>query len=113
MRQSILLFLAVASAALLTAQTPDAAALFRQSCAMCHEGGANSRAPAAEALRQRSPEAIVTALVSGAMRIQGSRLSGPERRAIAEYLSGRKLNGDVVGAATGRCPAQTPFRTAA
>jgi polyvinyl alcohol dehydrogenase (cytochrome) len=43
------------------------------------------------------------------MRLQGSRLGGAERRAVAEYLSGRKINIDVAGATTGRCPAQTKF----
>jgi polyvinyl alcohol dehydrogenase (cytochrome) len=46
------------------------------------------------------------------MRPQGGRLSGLERRAVAEYLSGRPLGGEVTGASVGRCsvsaPAQTP-----
>lgn len=109
MLRRVMILMAAASTTLLRAQTADPAELFKQSCAMCHEGGADSRAPSVEALRQRSPEAIVTALVSGAMRIQGSRLGGAERRALAEYLAGRKINTDVAGAAMGRCPAQTTF----
>ena len=109
MLRRVMILMAAASTILLRAQTADPAELFKQSCAMCHEGGADSRAPSVEALRQRSPEAIVTALVSGAMRIQGSRLGGAERRALAEYLAGRKINTDVAGAATGRCSAQTTF----
>src|SRR5258708_17846187 len=109
MQRNVVIWVGGASATLLGAQTPDPAALFTQSCAMCHEGGADSRAPGVEALRQRTPEAIVAALVSGAMRIQGSRLGGAERRALAEYLAGRKISVDVAGAAGGRCAGPTHF----
>ena len=37
------------------------------------------------------------------MRPQGGRLSGAERRAVAEYLSGRALGSDITGATIGRC----------
>jgi polyvinyl alcohol dehydrogenase (cytochrome) len=43
------------------------------------------------------------------MRLQGSSLSGLERRALAEYLTGRKMGGDVTGAAVGRCQTQASF----
>ena len=42
------------------------------------------------------------------MRVQGSRLSGPERRAIAEFVTGHAMGGDVTGAATGRCGGAAP-----
>lgn len=45
------------------------------------------------------------------MRPQGGRLSGAERRAVAEYLTGRALGGDITGAAAGRCTTSPP-RTA-
>jgi polyvinyl alcohol dehydrogenase (cytochrome) len=41
--------------------------------------------------------------MTGAMRPQGSRLSGPERRAVAEFVTGKAIGGDVTGAETGRC----------
>ena len=85
------------------AQTPDGTAVFTQSCATCHTGAVESRAPAPDALRSRSPQAIVESLVNGAMRAQGARLSGAERRAVAEYLTGKTMAGDVRGAETGRC----------
>jgi polyvinyl alcohol dehydrogenase (cytochrome) len=90
-------------AASASAQTPDGAAVFRQSCASCHNGAAESRAPSPEALRGRPPQSIVESLVAGAMRLQGSRLSGAERRAVAEFLTGLTISGDVSGAGTGRC----------
>ncbi len=43
------------------------------------------------------------------MRYQGLSLSGAERRAIAEYLTGRAVGGDLTGAATGRCTMPPPL----
>ena len=85
------------------AQAPDGAQVFTASCANCHSGAADSRASALDALRSRTPEAIIEALMTGAMRPQGSRLSGLERRAVAEFVTGKRVGGDVAGASTGRC----------
>src|SRR5262245_21988666 len=87
------------------AQAPDGSKVFADRCVTCHSGAADSRAPALEALRARSPEAIIEALVNGAMRPQGSRMSGAERRAVAEFVAGRRMTGDVAGSSTGRCTA--------
>lgn len=57
------------------AQTADGAALFDQHCAMCHAGAGVERAPSRDALRDRSPEAILVALVGGVMAVQGADLS--------------------------------------
>src|SRR5215510_8871476 len=95
------------------AQAPDGAQIFAASCSTCHNGAADSRAPVLDTLRARAPEAIVEALMTGAMRFQGSRLSGPERRAVAEFVTGKRLGGDVTGADRGRCessPATGPVR---
>src|SRR5689334_8677639 len=83
-----------------SAQAPDGAAIFAKNCTSCHSGATDTRAPAPDILRQRSPEAILSALTAGSMRPQGGVLSGAERRAVAEYLSGKSLGGDVTGAAT-------------
>jgi polyvinyl alcohol dehydrogenase (cytochrome) len=99
---AVLIGLAAASA---SAQALDGAGVFRASCATCHTGGAESRAPAPDTLRSRSPQSIVESLVNGAMRAQGARLSGAERRAVAEYLTGTTIAGDVRGADAGRCTA--------
>jgi polyvinyl alcohol dehydrogenase (cytochrome) len=93
----------VLSASPALAQAPDGAQIFTASCANCHNGAADSRAPTLDALRARSPEAIIETLMTGAMRPQGSRLSGPERRAVAEFLTGKHVGGDVTGADKGRC----------
>lgn len=47
------------------------------------------------------------------MRIQGASLSGPERRAIAEYLGGTTLAGDPTGASRGRCNTHSVFKFSA
>jgi polyvinyl alcohol dehydrogenase (cytochrome) len=90
------------------AQAPDGGAIFARECSTCHNGAAESRTPHPDLLRQRSPEAILSALTAGGMRPQGGRLSGAERRAVAEYLSGRALGGDVSGAVMGRCGTGVP-----
>ena len=81
---------------------PDGRALFESACSSCHNGD-DPRAPSSEALHARSPQAIVDALTAGSMKYQGLALSGEERRAIAEYLTGRKLRGTVAGATVGVC----------
>ena len=92
------------------AQEPDAATVFRNSCAMCHDGSGATRAPAPDALRARSPESIVDALTGGAMRYQGLGLTGSERRALAEYLTGKKLGGDLTGVPpSARCASNPPL----
>ncbi len=92
------------------APRPSGAAVFAAHCATCHTGADGSRAPAPASFAGRAPEAIVEALVNGAMRTQGSRLSGDERHALAEYLTGRTFgSGDPTGAASGRCAAPAPF----
>jgi hypothetical protein len=83
--------------------------LFQDRCSGCHDGAPEARAPAPEVLRQRSAAAILEALANGAMRVQGATLSGPERRAIAEYLGGTTLTGDPTGASRGRCATFSTF----
>jgi polyvinyl alcohol dehydrogenase (cytochrome) len=88
--------------------------LYGSACASCHDApAANSRAPQRDQLRGRSPEAIVDALTGGAMRYQGLSLSGAERRAIAEFLSGKPFGGDITGTATARCASPPPMNNVA
>jgi polyvinyl alcohol dehydrogenase (cytochrome) len=90
-------------------QSPDGARVFQTFCASCHTGAPDARAPAIDSLRARTPQAIMDSLVSGAMRPQGARLSGAERRAVAEFITGKPIEGDVSGARIGRCtPSESP-----
>jgi polyvinyl alcohol dehydrogenase (cytochrome) len=87
------------------AQPPSGEQTFQHSCASCHSGAPDSRAPSPEALKARTPQAVIESLMTGAMRPQGARLSGPERRAVAEFVTGKTVTVDVTGAAQGRCTA--------
>lgn len=98
----------VAAAPVARAQAVDGAAIFEKHCAVCHGPSGDARAPKRDALGLRRPETVIESLQNGAMRIQGSRLSGPERRAVAEFLTGRKVGSDVVGMAEGRCKTTSP-----
>src|SRR6058998_656141 len=69
-------------------QTPSGEAVYKQHCASCHEG-TMPRMPSRATLKSVTPEAIETALSSFLMRRQGASLSPAERRAVAEFLSGR------------------------
>jgi polyvinyl alcohol dehydrogenase (cytochrome) len=82
--------------------------LFATNCAGCHSGD-DARAPSAEVLRGRSPQAILDALTAGSMKYQGLALAGDERRAIAEYLTGRKLRTPLSGSTVGNCGPSTPL----
>ena len=104
----LLVCVAVVTAQRSSAPPPDGAALFERSCRSCHNGD-DPRAPAPDAMAGRSPQAIVDALTSGSMRYQGLALSGAERRAVAEFLTGRSLRGTVVGATAGRCARVPPL----
>jgi polyvinyl alcohol dehydrogenase (cytochrome) len=92
------------------AQSADGARVFAANCASCHTGAPESRAPAIDALRERTPQAIMETLLTGAMRPQGSRLTGAERRAVAEFITGRTIEGDVSGARAGRCTTPQPLQ---
>jgi polyvinyl alcohol dehydrogenase (cytochrome) len=87
-------------------------ALFQARCSGCHNGAPETRAPAPDVLRQRSPAAILEVLANGSMRVQGATMSGAERRAVAEYLGGTLVGGDPTGAATGRCEKPSRFMLA-
>jgi polyvinyl alcohol dehydrogenase (cytochrome) len=70
------------------AQNPDGETVYRQHCAGCHNGSM-PRMPTRDALKTLTPEHVETALSSFSMRRQGASLSLAERRAVAEYVTGR------------------------
>src|SRR2546428_13886518 len=90
------------------AQPPDGAAVLAKHCASCHAGAGVERAPSQAALRERTPEAILGALVNGVMAAQAAALSDAERRSVAEYLSGRSLGADRPAPVAGRCTTPPP-----
>ena len=79
---------ALCSASVAFAQAPDGARAFAENCASCHEAAVD-RAPSRDALRAMSPEVVLAAMETGPMVTMASRSSTAERRAIAEFVTGR------------------------
>ncbi|HMF94905.1 MAG TPA: PQQ-binding-like beta-propeller repeat protein [Vicinamibacterales bacterium] len=99
----VLTFVAVVSgfSRTVVAQGVDAEALYKASCASCHDQP-QGRTPSKEALKDRTADAVLLSLTSGSMSMQGATLSIAERRALAEHLSGKPL-GASASAAAGLC----------
>ena len=81
-----------AGAGLLSAQ--DGAAFYKQGCATCHDGGMD-RAPNREAFRQMAPATVLAAMETGPMISMAVRFSLPQRRMIAEYLTGKSFSDPI------------------
>lgn len=89
------------------ASGPEGAAIFQKACAGCHDG--TNRAPVRETFRGRTAQSLLAVMTEGSMRYQSLHLTGVQRRAVAEYLSGTKLTTDRTGATVGRCTSTPPF----
>ena len=113
MSKSLRLFaiglITMSAAAPARGQGADGGAVFARHCAACHAGGDTAGAPTREQLRERTPEAILNALVSGAMRAQAAALSEAERRAVVEYLSGGRSVSDTPAPAVRPCATARPL----
>ena len=72
----------------------DGATLFRTYCSTCHEP-ADPGAPSRDVLSQMRPEQILQALETGAMTREAAERSHAQRRALAEYLTGKELPAGV------------------
>jgi polyvinyl alcohol dehydrogenase (cytochrome) len=72
------------------AEAQDGGALFNIYCAICHSTG-NSPAPSRDALGRMAPEQILQVLEKGSMKAQAAERSRAQRRALAEYISGKPL----------------------
>jgi polyvinyl alcohol dehydrogenase (cytochrome) len=88
------------------AKAQDGGALYNTYCAICHEAGGNSLAPGREALGRMAPAQILQTLEKGSMKAQAAERSRAQRRALAEYLSGKPLPaGSTVIPASAFCTA--------
>jgi polyvinyl alcohol dehydrogenase (cytochrome) len=71
--------------------------LIDERCANCHRSAGAERPPGVEGapefatLRRMAPETILQALTKGGMRVHVEDVNNEVKRAVAEYLSGRKL----------------------
>ena len=72
------------------AQTIDAGALYTANCASCHDQPMG-RTPSRDALKDRTAEAALIAMTTGSMTMQAMQVSPAEKRALAEYVSGKTL----------------------
>ncbi|MEP7310674.1 MAG: PQQ-binding-like beta-propeller repeat protein [Acidobacteriota bacterium] len=97
--------------AVVSASAQDGAAAYAQNCAACHDAGVD-RAPSREALRGMTAERVLAALESGAMISMASRSSAAERRAIAQFVTGKSLSKkdvDMTPAPQSMCSAGSAF----
>jgi polyvinyl alcohol dehydrogenase (cytochrome) len=69
----------------------DGPTLYKQLCATCHDSGI-ARAPLRDVLRAMTPEQVLTAMESGVMLSMASGRTGVERRAIAEFVTGKTFS---------------------
>jgi polyvinyl alcohol dehydrogenase (cytochrome) len=82
----------------------DGSKVYEQRCAACHNGNV-PRAPQLNVLRQRNPEDILSALLTGPMTFLGMGMPDAERRAVAEYIAGKPIGEEQLKAtATNLCP---------
>ena len=77
-------------------QLAEGAELFESDCSECHSTAGDDRAPGVMLLRELSPRAIVAALEDGVMRSEGAALTAEQRILIAEYLSGRTYEKEIL-----------------
>ena len=93
-----------------SAQAIDAAGLYQRNCASCHDGG-NDRAPTREALRGMTPERVLAALETGPMISMFTGRTAAERRALAEFLTGKAFGAALVTtpSAQAMCRTSEPF----
>jgi polyvinyl alcohol dehydrogenase (cytochrome) len=73
------------------ASAPNGEELYKQNCASCHDMGVG-RAPNREAFRAMPAEAVLAAMETGAMITMAGGRTAEERRAIAEFLTGKSLS---------------------
>jgi len=86
---------------------------FGAHCRTCHGNPQVERAPDPSVLKQMAPERIYEAITTGAMKEQAKDLSDVDKRAIAEFLAGRRLVTGDSGSAKlmpNRCSSDTPVR---
>jgi len=117
------LLLCIAGPAALAAQGAEEELLFNAQCALCHTptpapaGSPNEKAPTRGQLRDFPAEAVLTALTTGKMQLQGATLNEAQKRTVAEFVTGKRLGANtsvaqVVNKCTKDKPMQDPAKVA-
>src|SRR5687768_13071415 len=110
------LFLTLTTAGTAAAQAPapaapDGAELYKRACAQCHDAGVG-RAPNREQFRTMLPDRVLSAMETGSMVTMANGRSAVERRAIAEFVTGKTFATALSTTPSPRAmctPANAPF----
>ena len=87
-------------------------ATFQTRCSACHGNPNVERAASPATLREMTPEKIYDALVSGSMQAQSQGLNDGQKRAVAEFMTGRPLGSGTQGDASkmaNKCASNPPM----
>src|SRR3954467_9250327 len=71
--------------------------LFKNNCTSCHGNPPVEHAPSEAVIKQMPPERIYEAITTGAMKNMAAKLNDDEKRLLAEYMGGRKIDKEDVG----------------
>lgn len=97
-RWSMLLTVSLLGGAGLAQAQPDAnhpgRAVYKDTCAACHDNPEATRSPSLDTLRQMRVQGISYAINEGKMKAQASRLSEDEKRVLIDYLVGNEPTSD-------------------
>ena len=98
---TIALLAVLVSASSASAQSESAGVnQYFTNCASCHESNdPGHQAPKTAVLKQMPPERILEVMTTGSMKNAAAALSDQDKRLIAEWVGGRKIDTDLVGAA--------------
>src|SRR5580658_2454225 len=78
-------------------QTPNGSDIYRRACSTCHEQSNIERMPQRSVIARMSPENVLAVLNNGVMQSQAAGLAMAERRAVAEYLTGKTIGAETQG----------------
>src|SRR5215475_3029222 len=71
--------------------------LFKNNCTKCHGITPVEHAPTEATIKQMPPERIYAAITTGSMKENAAALSDSDKRLLAEYMGGRKLDNEDAG----------------
>ena len=101
----VLVLVLVLASATARAQGPEPEALYKANCASCHDQP-EGRTPPRDALKDRSPEAILTAMTTGSMAVNAINISPADKRRLAEFLAGKPFSAPASDMVSGVCAAK-------